>query len=204
MAIIDKSDLAAVNAAIKQVEQHTDAELVAVLAARADDYRYIPTLWSALVALVVPGAVWLYGAWLETLEILLLQLVVFVSLALVLRLPFFLYRLIPRSVRNWRAGNMARRQFLDNNLHHTAAESGVLIFVSEAEHYVEIIADRGIDRHVDQSQWQAIVDDLTAAIKRGETRQGLIDAIAACGELLAHHVPATAEKNELPDHLVLI
>ncbi len=204
MRIIKDSDLDTVNQAIKSVEQHTDAELVAVLARRADDYRYIPTLWAALIALLVPGLIWLLGLWLETLEILLLQLATFIGLALLLRIPALMLRLIPRSVRHWRASNLARRQFLDNNLHHTAGESGVLIFIAEAEHFVEIIADRGIDRHVSPAHWQSLVDELTAAIKKGDTQQGLIRCIRACGELLAEHVPATREKNELPNHLVIL
>ncbi len=204
MSIIKQSELDAVNDAIQSVEKNTDAELVAVLARQADDYRYIPTLWAALIALVVPGMMWALGLWLNTLEVLGAQLGVFIVFAVILRLPFILFRLIPRSVRNWRAANLARRQFLDNNLHHTKGESGVLIFIAEAERYVEIIADRGIDQHVPQEQWQGIVDHLTTAIKLGETQQGLIDCINACGELLAEHMPATSEKNELPNHLVVI
>jgi len=204
MGIIKQTDLDAVSAAIKKAELHTDAELVAVLARRADDYRYIPTLWAALIGLVSPSLVLVSGLWLTTTEILMTQATVFVVLALVLRIPMIMYRLIPRSVRQWRAQNLARRQFLENNLHHTAGESGVLIFVSEAERYVEIIADRGIDQHVSPEHWQDIVDNLTAAIKQGETTRGLTDSIAACGKILAAHVPATSEKNELPNHLIVL
>lgn len=204
MAIFKQTDLDAVSQAIKTVEQTTDAELVAVLARQADDYRYIPTLWAALLALLAPGGIWLSGWWLDTLEILLAQVSAFIVLAIVLRIPAIMYRLIPGTVRRWRAANLARRQFLENNLHHTKGESGVLIFIAEAEHYVEIIADRGIDQHVPQQQWQSIVDALTAAIRRGDTQQGLITCIEDCGKILAEHVPATGEKNELPNHLVLI
>ncbi len=204
MGIITEKDLAAVNDAIQAVEKNTDAELVAVLARQADDYRYIPTLWAALIALLVPGGVWFSGLWLETLDLLVLQLCVFVVLAFTLRIRVVLFRLVPRAVRVWRAENLARRQFLENNLHHTQFESGVLIFISEAERYVEIIADRGINKYVAQHQWQNIVNNLTAAIKRNDTQAGLVECIEACGKLLAEHVPATSEKNELPNHLVVI
>ncbi|ARN72867.1 TPM domain-containing protein [Oceanicoccus sagamiensis] len=204
MSLLEDSQLQAVSDAINAVEQNTDAELVTVLAEQADDYRYIPTLWAAVLALLAPGVIWLSGVWLETLDILLWQLGVFAVLALVLRVPVILFRIIPSSVKYWRASNLARRQFLENNLHHTRQESGVLIFVSEAEHYVEIIADRGIDQHVSEQQWQAIVDDFITAIKAGQTQQGLIACIDACGVLLAEHAPATGSKNELPNHLVLI
>ena len=204
MSLLKQQELQAVSDAITDAERNTDAELVAVLAAQSDDYRYIPTLWAAVIALLVPGVVWFAGLWLETLEVLAIQLGCFFVLTVLFRVPAIMLHLIPRSVRNWRASNLARRQFLDNNLHHTEQECGVMIFVSEAEHYVEILADRGIDQHVDQQQWQAIVDTLIAAIKKGQTQQGLIRSIESCGELLAQHAPATKVKNELPNHLVLL
>lgn len=204
MTLLKEDKLAAVASAIENAEKKTDAELVAVLARQADDYRYIPTLWAACLALLVPGALWLGNFWLDSVEVLVIQLAVFAILAGLLRLPFLLFRLIPRSVRRGRAHNLAHRQFLENNLHHTDGDCGVLVFISEAEHYVEIIADRGISQHVSGEQWQQIVDALIAAIKRGETQSGLISCIDSCGELLAQYAPVTAEKNELPNHLVLI
>lgn len=204
MSLLKQQELQAVSDAVTEVERHTDAELVTVLARQSDDYRYIPTLWAAVIALLVPAIVWFAGLWLETLEILVAQLSCFFVLSVLFRVPAIMLRLIPRSVRSWRASNLARRQFLDNNLHHTEQECGVMIFISEAEHYVEILADRGIDQHVSQEQWQRIVDELIAAIKAGHTQQGLIECINQCGVLLAKHAPATKAKNELPNHLVLL
>jgi len=40
--------------AIARAERRTDAELVTVLARRADDYPYLPLLWAALLALAIP------------------------------------------------------------------------------------------------------------------------------------------------------
>jgi putative membrane protein len=132
------------------------------------------------------------------------QLVSFVALSLIFRIPAISIRLIPKSVRFWRAANMARRQFLDNNLHHTRDATGVLLFISEAEHYVEILADRGINDLVGQEQWQGIVDNFVAAVKAGETHRGLMQCIERCGGLLEEHLPATREKNELPNGLVIL
>ncbi len=204
MALINEQDYAAISAAIAEVEKRTDAELVTVLAAQSDDYHYIPTLWAALLALLTPVTLSLSSLWLELSDIILAQFAVFVIAAIVFRWPPLLLRLIPASVRQWRAGNLARRQFLDNNLHHTEGETGVLIFVSEAEHYVEIIADRGIDQHVSQDEWQTIVDNLISAVKRGDTAAGFIECIRACGDIMITHAPATHDRNELPDHLVIL
>lgn len=204
MALISEADAAKVADAISKLEQDTDAELVTVLAKQADSYHYIPTLWAALLALVSPGVLALTPFWLNVGDVVLVQLVVFLGMAVILRLPPVMRRIIPRQVKVWRAGNLARRQFLENNLHHTAGETGVLIFVSETERYVEIIADRGINALVSQDEWQAIVDEFTALVRAGKTLEGFLTAVEKCGEILTRHVPATSQKNELPNHMVLI
>ncbi len=122
--------------AVREVETRTNAELVTVLCASSDGYRYIPLLWAALIALVVPSLLYLTNLSVEWT--VWGQLGVFIVVGLVLQISTIRSRLIPRAVRYWRASNMARRQFLEQNLHHTDADTGVLIFVSEAERYVEI------------------------------------------------------------------
>lgn len=202
--LLREADQARVAQAIAEVEKHTDAELVTALAGQADDYRYIPIMWAALLSLVVPLVLAFTPLWLAPLEMLLAQWSTLVVLALVFRWPPLTMRLVPARVKQWRAANLARRVFLEHNLHHTHGATGVLVFVSEAEHYVEIIADRGISQHVPDSRWQGIVDTLTAKVKVGDVLDGFLECVAACGEELTAHVPATEQKNELPNHLVLL
>lgn len=204
MSMLNEEQRQQVAAAITAAEKDTDAELVTVLAKRADNYHYIPTLWAALMALLLPLIVNLTPFWLSGHDLLMAQWAAFVILALVLRFQPIMMRLVPKSVRYWRASNLARRQFLENNLHHTKGETGVLIFVAEAEHYVEIIADRGISQHVPDEQWQHIVNTFIARVKDGQTQQGFIECIETCGELLKQHAPASGEKNELPNRLIVL
>lgn len=202
--LVDEEGAARIAERIAEIERETDAELVTVLARRADDYTYIPALWAALAAFVAPWLLRLGPWWLDATELLVFQALIFVVLFFALRWSPLLTRVIPRSVREWRASNLARRQFLEQGLHHTTGETGVLIFVSEAEHYVEILADRGIDRHVSEEEWQSIVDTFTSRVKAGRTVEGFIECVDACGALLIEHVPATREKNELPNRLAMI
>lgn len=204
MALLNDAQLDRIAEAIETVEKQTDAELVTVLAKRADDYLYIPTLWAAMLALITPVIIDFTPLWLSGNDMLMIQWAVFIALAIILRFPPIMMRLVPKRVRYWRAANLARRQFLENNLHYTRGETGVLIFVSEAEQYVEIIADRGIDQHVPQEQWQDIVHGFTVSVKAGQIEQGFIECINRCGELLKQHVPATEEKNELPNRMVVL
>ncbi|AIC18496.1 MULTISPECIES: TPM domain-containing protein [Pseudomonas] len=204
MALLSEYEQRQVAEAIARVEQQTDAELVTVLAARADDYAYIPLLWASLLALIVPGVVHYATGWMSMHLLLLVQWVTFIVLCLVFRIPRITTRLIPRSVRHWRASNLARRQFLEQNLHHTVGSTGMLIFVCEAERYVEILVDEGISKRLDDKTWDTIVQAFTQQVKQGQTLQGFITCIEACGELLKVHVPVTHVRNELPNRLVVL
>tara|TARA_R110001592_G_scaffold1874_35_gene11603 strand:- start:7119 stop:7736 length:618 start_codon:yes stop_codon:yes gene_type:complete len=204
MALLNQQEQAQVAEAIANVERITDAELVTVLAPQADDYTYIPLLWASILALLLPGAVNYFGQWADIHQLILIQWGGFIALAILFRLPQIQTRLIPRAVRHWRASNLARRQFLEQNLHHTKGETGMLIFVSEAERYVEILVDRGISAKIPDVFWETIVNRFTARVAQNETAQGFIECIAFCGEELQRQIPASGEKNELPNHLIIL
>ena len=88
----------------------------------------------------------------------------------------------------------------------TEHNSGVLIYLLLAEHRIEIVADRGIDRVVDAARWQAIVAGMSTAFRERRFEDGLNAAIDAVDALMRAHF-ALAEgadnRNELPDAPVL-
>lgn len=84
----------------------------------------------------------------------------------------------------------------------TEANNGVLIYLLLAEHAIEIVADRGLNRHVSPAQWQAIVAGMREAFRAGHFEDGLNAAIDAVDALLTRHfalAPGAANPNELPD-----
>ncbi|MEJ2681792.1 MAG: TPM domain-containing protein [Gammaproteobacteria bacterium] len=190
--------------AITRVEQHTDAEIFCVLTPRSDDYDYIPILWAALIALASPLLLMLTPWWGSSNTALLVQLVVFVVSGLICRWQPIFNLIIPKKVRYWRAASMARRQFLEQGLHRTQTGTGVLIFVSAQERYVEILTDQGISQHVNDEQWLDIVSAFVERVKQDQIAEGFMHCIESCGHLLAKHYPASCEKNELPNRLVVL
>jgi uncharacterized membrane protein len=84
----------------------------------------------------------------------------------------------------------------------TEHNNGVLIYLLLAEHRIEIVADRGLNRHVDAARWQQIMETMRHAFRAGQYEAGLNDAIDAVDALLAQHFPLAAGQanpNELPD-----
>jgi len=190
--------------AIARAERRTDAELVSVLARRADDYAYLPLFWAAVLALAVPGLLQLVLGWPGMRGLLVANVLVFIGLCLLLRNPRLAGWLIPRALRRWRASSLARQQFREQNLQRTTAATGVLIFVSEAERHVEILVDQGVERYLDASARAAIVGRFAEQVRQGRTVQGFVECIEACGEALSQHVPPTHTRNELPNRLVIL
>ena len=84
----------------------------------------------------------------------------------------------------------------------TEHNNGVLIYLLVAEHAIEIVADRGLARHVDDAAWQRITAAMKAAFQRGDFEAGLNQAVDAVDALLREHfalAPGEANPNELPD-----
>src|SRR5690606_13999033 len=73
MTLLTQDEQQQVAEAIDRIEQHTDAEVVTVLAAQADDYHYIPLLWAGLAALLLPGILVVLTGWLSSGWLLLTQ-----------------------------------------------------------------------------------------------------------------------------------
>lgn len=84
----------------------------------------------------------------------------------------------------------------------TEHNNGVLIYLLLAEHAIEIVADRGLARHVPQAQWDALLAGMRQAFRDRHFEQGLAQAVDAVDELLRRHfalAPGQTNANELPD-----
>lgn len=204
MRLFSEADEAAIGEAIASAEGATSGEIVAVVASDSGSYLYVPILWAALIALLIPWP-FIYLTWVPVQWIYLAQLIGFVLITAALSPRRIRLALVPKSMKHDRAHRRAVEQFLTQNLATTKGRTGVLIFVSVAERYAEIIPDTGISSKVPAGEWQSIVDGLTDRIGTGEAAKGFIAAIAAVGQHLARHFPpGSAETNELPNHLIVL
>jgi len=87
----------------------------------------------------------------------------------------------------------------------TEENAGVLVYLLLADRDVEIVADRGIDRVVDNAAWQAICARMEQAFAEGRFADGVVEGVGEISRLLAQHFPrAGAGPNELPDRPVIL
>ncbi len=191
--------------AIETAERKSTGELVTVVARAADSYRYIPLLWPALIALLLPGVLLIFAPDLAVIKVYAAQVGLFVILELILLVPSVRMAVIPKSVKHRRARRLAREQFFAQGLHLTRDRTGVLIFVSVAERYVEIIADAGINAKVPPGSWDKMVTDFVTQVRARHVADGFLAVVKSTGDLLAEHFPRPDDYlDELPNHMIEI
>jgi len=202
---LSQQDQDSIRDAIETQEKRTLAEMVTVITDASDSYRYIPVLWASIISMLVPGIIYIAGGWTDFSSLYTLQVLLFLALAILFRLTAIKHYLIPKTIKRQRAARMARQQFFSQQLHNTEQRLGVLLFVSVAEHYVEILADTGASEKITDQQWQHIVGEFTRQVSTGHVTQGFLDAISKCGDLLAEAAPQDASPiDALPNNLVIL
>jgi putative membrane protein len=206
MIKFSEQDKARISAAIHAAENKTSGEFVTVVARCSDHYIFLSLFWAAIIGLLVPGIFLLSGSSLAAMHIYQIQLAVFIVLALLfLFVPEVHLWLVPRQVKHSRASRLAKAQFYQQGVQLTQHHSGVLFFVSLAEHYVEIVADKGIHEKLGEAHWQAVIQEFVQHVRKGEIVDGFVAAIGACGAAMSEHYPPDPhDANELSDGLIEI
>jgi putative membrane protein len=196
--------------AVRAAEARTSGEIYCVVARSSSSYFFPAALMVTLAIIAISlGVAYVLDRWwydLKPATFIAVQLVAVVcALAVLALLPAIRIHLVPLRQRYRHAHDNAMKQFLGRNIHLTAARTGVLVFVSLAERYAEIVADAGINARVPQEGWDSIVAGLVGHARKGRVADGFVEAIGAIGALLAEHFPVTADNpNELDDHVVEI
>jgi putative membrane protein len=204
MKPFSRDEHAVIADAISRAERRTSGEIVIVYAEASSGYYFFALLCAALIALGVPLPFIHLTKW-PIEYVYLTQLAVFVAGVLLVQFPAVRVALAPGSLKRRRAHLRAVQQFLAQNLHTTKGRTGVLVYVSDAERYAEVIADSGIYEKVPQDVWDELVTNLTAEIGRGNRVQGMIAAAEQCGDILAEHFPpGPLGEDELPNHLIVL
>ncbi|MBO9622168.1 MAG: hypothetical protein J7500_05600 [Sphingomonas sp.] len=212
-----------VTAAVTAAELHTDGEIVTVVARSSDSYHDVALHWAVLAMLLVLAllawqpvpAEWLHArlvdGWSETPPgwYLAFALLLMVVTFLVVRFAFAWDALrmaaTPAATKTRRVGRRALGLFRAAAEKRTKASTGVLLYLSLAEHRAEIIADESIHSRVAPEVWGDAMAALIAAVKDGRPGDGMADAVARIGAVLAEHFPRSeGDTNELPDRLIVL
>lgn len=218
---LSPEDHAKVTAAVTAAEAHTDGEIVTVVARASDRYDDVALLWASFV--VFAGLAWLaiwpgpvertyalIDPWSPVAPIgalfgiaLVAVAVKFLGTMLILRWRPLRLALTPAGIKTARVRNRALMLFRTGAEKRTIAATGVLLYLSLEEHRAELIADESIHWKVPAETWGAAMAALVAAVKDGRPGDGMAEAVAQIGVVLAEHFPRSeGDTNELPDRLI--
>ena len=213
--LLTEEEARRVTEAVAAAERKTGGEIVTAIIAESDDYGFRELVfaivvgaaaWSVAIACtpafeaLLGRLFWSPRSWMLSISQGAVGLLVGALAYLAAQLPALDRLIVSKRAMRDAVGKRARRHFMESGAYDTVDRTGILLFVSQLERRVELIADRGIDAQVDPATWQSIVDRLTAAIRAGHSGDGLVAAVDACGAVLEGRVARRADDtNELDD-----
>lgn len=190
---------------IAQVERRTAGELLVIVSQQSSGYDRARALASAVVTFALAVLAYLMLPRVPGLWVLCAQAPVFVVLYWLTGRPALLRLLVPDEEQRRKVQARAHQLFLEQGATETRDRSGVLLYLSELEHRIEVVADRGIHERVGAECWKRVVEDVVSGIRRGTPVAGVLAAIDDIGVVLAEHFPPRPDdQNELPDQVVRV
>ena len=221
MLRLSAEDHARVSAAIAAAEQKSDGEIIAICTDQSDAYHDVGLHWAVLAMVAVLAffaAMPQYLTWWHDLLTgwsaepglrELLTLLLFFALLKFLVVLFLLkwrplrMLLTPGATKTRRVRRRAIMLFKTGGERRTIGRTGILIYLSMAEHRAEIVADEAITKVTTPDTWGEAMTALLAEVKAGRPGDGIVAAVGIIGDVLAEHFPKSSEdSNEIPDKLI--
>jgi putative membrane protein len=176
--------------ALDDAEKRTSARIAVTTVPLSDKYKLYPLVFGGLVGMAVLAVLAVFSPHLPLREAFLFTVIA--AGAGTFLLDFWPLRLavVPRQAKLWECWELAHRAFASRILAQNDRKTGILVFVSLGEHYVEVVTDRDVDRHIPQTVWDAIIKDFLAEAKQGRVGEALPKMVEACTGVLEQHYPA--------------
>lgn len=222
MVRFSQADHELVTRAVAEAERKSDGEIVTVVAAKSDAYHDVGLHYAVLAMLLVPAALALvpqglidrlmalFVGWNAAPTRGMLMLLLFALLAIAFLIVRFALAymplrmaLTPGRTKTRRVRRRAIQLFRIGAESRTAGRTGILLYLSMAEHRAEIVADEAIHSKVEPDVWGDAMAVLIEHVKADRPGEGMARAVEKIGEVLAGCIPARHENpNELPDRLI--
>jgi putative membrane protein len=185
----------AIENAVQAAERRTSGEIVPVVVDRSHDYAGVRAAAAALLAFAA-GLVVLEFAPSPALWLPPVQFAVFIAGYWLAGRRLLLGPLVPARRATGFVDRAAKLAFVEHGLVETRDRTGILIYVSLLEHRVEVLADRGIDRHVEDGTWDEVVRLILDGVRKRRAEEGLCKAIERCGTILAAQFPPRPDDDD--------
>ena len=183
------------NAAVASVEATTGAQVVVACLPKSDDYPELPWLAfafaAALTSLAVVANDLFNPYWVTSSSHLFAVLIVMVvgagSALSAVFMPSFARAFLRRTRAEAEVRQQAQALFLEHELFATQERCGVLLLVSEFEHQVVVLPDKGVRAQVPEAVLQEVIDAMRGPLARGELLKAFELGLAVLEAALVTH-----------------
>ncbi len=203
-------ELERIKAAVKQAESKISGEIVPVFVEKSGHYTIANYRAGIIGATTVFFLIVMFDRYVPSLAVydpmLIFVLVMLGGLIGALKanyIPFVKRMMLSQAYMDQSTRKRAESAFLQEEVFNTRLRTGIMIFISFFEHEVIVMADKGINKEVDQKEWDAVVRTIIENVKKDKVTDGIEKAILRCGEILLEKgfVISPDDVNELNDDL---
>lgn len=220
--ILTEADHEVISQAVHNAEQGSAGEIVTIVTERSDGYTDIALTWAVIAAMTALTVLSIFPqfylslvdraldrwdhAWSPQAILTLAAGIAIVKFLAMIALQLWhplKFALVPGLIKSARVRARAVTLFRVGAERRTTGRTGILIYLSLAEHRAEIVADEAIAAKVAPEVWGEAMAAMLVYIRAGRIAEGMAAAVEQVGKVLAQHFPrAEDDKNELPDRLI--
>jgi putative membrane protein len=180
--------------AVKNAEATTSAEIaVCILPASGEDHGIAAIVSTIVFAAIVAGGPLI---WWNIDRLIWSGIAIAVAIVAFWLCDHFDLglRCLPARLLIKDARRAARTAFLDHGLDNSPQRNAVMLFVSRAERYIEILPDRAAAAAIEPAQWAGIVDEFRQRMRAADLGEAVAGAVAKIGALCAGRFPSSGAR----------
>lgn len=217
MARLTKKEKDLIADAVAKAEKNTSGEIAVVVAKQSCDYAIYELTFAVIIGLlfmvlsliyfskiddIIMSRFWSESKIITTSIIGLGTFLVITIFYFLANLPMIDRLIIPKSAKEEKVKEKAQLSFMEYGVSKTRDRTGVLIFISNLERKVLIMADTGIAEVYSNQSWQKQVDRIINGIKGNNFGAELVEVITEIGEVLTKNFPVKEDDtNELANQV---
>ncbi len=217
--LLNKEDCSAIENKISEIEKTNQCDVKVAIVKESYNYMGyellfglgVTFLYTTLILFFRPGLeafirslFWDYSS----LHILgfysISPFLIFFLFYFLANIPFIDRLIIPNSRKKEFVRKRAMLHFVESGVYANDRNLGILIFISQLERRVEIIADRGFADYVDQNYWDDLANSVIEGIKKEELKEVLLKNLDNLSGLLDKVAPlkqGESVKNQISDSI---
>jgi putative membrane protein len=194
--------------AVRKAERRTSGEIVPMVVRESAATGHVALSVGAVALALAYGLglelsrahlPWGHWAWLP-LDLLLAS---FLGWALA-KLPAVRRLFTPAADRHQAVFLRAKAAFYERGFDKTQGGTGILLFVSLADHQAVVLADKAIAKKLPAEVWDEVCEMLLRGARQKDLANGFQAAIAKCASLLEKNFPPKRKnRNELSDTVII-